>query len=382
MSFSSAGRRRILKTLGLAAALVGVASVSAMAQPIIWHWGPSPGYGLVPPAPIYRPVAPRYAPVPVYPDDDFEPAPRARRLSGGDVSRMLRARGMRVTAMPTRNGGVFVADVEDRNGNPRRVIIDGYYGRVLQTFPSAAFRPPQPAGPRYAGRPPEPDVDTDIMPPAGNGPSVIPGIGPRGEQTEGQRPRATQQKKKQPAKKVATRPPAQPKPSAMPVAPASPAAPMTPPLQEAAPPVAAPPPAAALPPPAVVRPAPAPVTPVAPPPATATPIPAAPAPVTPAAREAAVPPAEAPVTPPSAPAPATGAAGPATEPPSEPTTERPRRRVRFIRPDTPAQPNPNVPGGQLVPIPEPPPVVLTPRPAGSPAGGGTAAAPVPSAPLE
>ena len=89
-----------------------------------------------------------------------------------------------------------------------------------------------------------------------------------------------------------------------------------------------------------------------------------------------------PVTPGQTQSPATG------EPPAEAVqrpqasreteqpAERPRRRVRFLKPDAPATVDSTAPGTQLVPVPEPPPVVLTPQ-------GVTAAVPaVPATPAE
>ena len=348
---SSTAARRPLRGLAVLTAFGAMAmSGAAWAQPVFFSWGPAPGYGYLPPAPVYRPVEPRYAPVPAYPDDDYEPIQRPRPLSGAQVRDQLRARGLHVTGAMSRNGRVYVADVRDRAGAQRRVIVDGYYGRVLQSFPPTAVRQPPQPGPRYAGRPVSPDVDADLMPPApGTGPMVIPGVG-----AEPQRPRASQPKKKT-APRVATRPPAtRTPPAAMPAIPPAASAPASvPPLQDAAPqvpviPEPAPPPAAALPAPQA--------SPESPPAQAAVP------PVTPAQ------PVSPATTPGAAAAPATGETAPAVETPAAPAAgqaeqpaERPRRRVRFIKPDSPSIANPNVPGGQIVPIPDAAPVVIPPR---------------------
>lgn len=340
MPSSSANRRRVfpLKSFSLAAvsalAATLAASMPASAQTIFFGWGPSPEYGLRPPAPIYRPVAPRYVPAPAFPDDDLE-GPQARRLSGAEVSRILRARGMRVSGMPIRNGGVYVADVYDRAGNPRRLIVDGYYGRVIQTFPGAAIgAEPRIPGPRLAGRPPAPDIDADMP-----SPTVIPGVGPGSAEPRTQKPKARQSGPNKPAKTAA-------KPA-----------------------LAAPPPV--TPPKAV---APAAVLPAAPEPALPAPAPEQPAaaPVAPPAPATAAAP---PVEPVIIPAPDAAAPAPADKeaatPPPDTSGDRPRRRVRFIKPDSPTVADPNVPGGQLVPIPEPPAIDLTPRSAEAPATGAT-----------
>lgn len=352
--------------LGLSALFTGASTQQASAQAIFWGWGPSVSYGYVPPAPIYRPLPPRYVPAPVYPGGMYDDEPRARRLTPAQVRSTLNARGLRVTSVPTRNGGVFVADVSDRAGNQRRVIVDGYYGRILQTFPAHAVREMPAPGPRYAGRPLDPDVDTDEVSP--RGPVVIPGIGSGRSEPSGQRPRASEQKKKKPTKAIAAKPPA-----AVPAAIPAPAAVAPEPVTAA--------PAAPLPAPAPVeavtpRPAPpvAAVPPVQPEPRVIPAPPAAPAPI-PAPQQAVAPPASEPppsATPGSTAAPVTGEPDPATTPAPRATTEeppadRPRRRVRFIKPDSPTVANPNVPGGQLVPIPEPPPVVVAPRAAEAPA---------------
>ena len=224
-------------TLAFAITACGLAASGAQAQSAYW-WAPTPGYGYVPPMPIYRQAPSRYIPGPVYPreiyqPDVYEPAPRARPLNPAQVRSMLNQRGLRVTGAPQRNGGVYVADVRDRTGAERRLIIDGYYGRVLQTFPGGAARHGRPAqGPQLAGRPLDPDVDTDVIMP-GSGPRVIPGIGGL------EKPGVNQPKKKKPVKKIAAKPPAaKTAPSALPAQP-PPAATIDPPIAEPALPPAA-----------------------------------------------------------------------------------------------------------------------------------------------
>lgn len=349
----------------LAVAFAALMAGQASAQTLFFGWGPSPDYGYRPPAPIYRPVGPRYVPVPSLPDDDFAGA-QTRRLTGTEVSRMLRARGMEVSSAPVRNGGVYVAEVVDRAGRPRRLIVDGYYGRVLQTFPGGSVgEAPRAPGPRFAGRPPEPDVDTDALQPGE--PKVIPGVGPNAAEPR-QKPKAGQAQPRKPVKSAA-KPSA--KPSAMPSAMPSAVAPAV------KPPVAAPDaPAPVSAEPAPVQSAPGQAAPSGAAPApVAAPVDSAPASPAPAASTASTAPAEPVTAAPNASTaePPAGQTAPenarqSATPPAE-TPDRPRRRVRFIKPDSPTIADPNVPGGQLVPIPEPPPVNLTPRSAEAPATG-------------
>ncbi len=134
MSFMSGGFRQGALALGLTVA-AGVVTAPAQAQNVIFGWGPSVSYGYVPPAPIYSYSVPRYAPAPVYRDDFYEDVPRARRLNPAEVRAMLNARGLRVTRTPFRNGAVYVADIRDRAGNERRVIVDGYLWTGPAEFP-------------------------------------------------------------------------------------------------------------------------------------------------------------------------------------------------------------------------------------------------------
>jgi hypothetical protein len=344
MSFMSGNFRQGAMALGLMVAAAGVFTAPAQAQNVIFGWGPSVSYGYVPPAPIYSYSAPRYAPAPVYRDDFYEDVPRARRLNPAEVRAMLNARGLRVTRPPFRNGAVYVADIRDRAGNERRVIVDGYYGRVLQSFPAQALREPARPGPRVAGRPAIPDVDTDMRQPSR--PTVIPGVGASRPSTPGlQKPRETDQQRK-PAKSLAAKPPAA-APSAIPAP--STATPSvgtpTPPLTGTSPdspPAATVPSAAALP----AEPAPAVILAPASPPAPT---------VIPTPEIVTAPPAAEPQSP------AGAAPAPQAVREAEPPAERPRRKVRFIKPDSPTVANPNVPGGQIIPAPELPAPVALPR---------------------
>ncbi len=328
MSFISSGIRLAVLTVGVSALLGGAGSSSASAQAVYWL-APSPGYGYVPPMPIYRSEL-RYYPRPEYPEDIYERGPRARPLGPAQVRNMLNERGMRVTGAPARNGRVFVADVRDRNGNLRRVIVDGLNGEVLQSFPGQA-----PAGQVYAGRPVDPAVDPDYVPQ--NEPRVIQGIGRSGGLTNKPLPgaRISTQKKGKPAKKTAAKPPAaRAVPAATPMVP--------PPLVPAS---AAP----VVPAPAIA----APRTPVAPAPLQTTPEqqpqPVAATPAVPIeSRESpaslATPAA---VTPGVHPSPVMGEASGGQPTPrqatkaardADPQADRSRRRVRFLKPDVPVVP--------------------------------------------
>jgi hypothetical protein len=361
MSFMSGKFRQGALTLGLTITAVGVYGEPARAQNVIFGWGPSVSYGYVPPAPIYSYSVPRYAPAPVYRDDFYEDVPRARRLNPAEVRAMLNARGLRVTRPPFRNGAVYVADIRDRAGNERRVIVDGYYGRVLQSFPAQALREPARPGPRVAGRPAIPDVDTDMRQPSR--PTVIPGVGASRPATPGsQKPRATDQQKK-PAKSLAAKPPVAAPVVPLPSTPAPDTGAAAPPLSgtsQGNPPAPIAPPAAALPADPVPAVSPAPASPPA-------------LKVTPAPEIVTAPPSSAEPQTPAAVAPAPQAVREA-----EPPAERPRRKVRFIKPDSPTVANPNVPGGQIIPAPELPAPVALPRSAeappasASPSGSGVA----------
>ncbi len=377
MTFISGGIRLAAITLSVSALLSGAGSSSASAQAVYWL-APSPGYGYVPPMPIYRPE-PRYFPRPDFPEDIYERGPRARPLSPAQVRNMLNERGMRVTGAPTRNGRVFVADVRDRNGIERRVIVDGLHGQVLQSFPASLVRQARPpvgpgqGGQVYAGRPLDPEVDPDYVPQIE--PRVIPGIGRNGASEHKPLPgsRISNQKKGKPAKKIAAKPPiGKIAPGVAPLAPAL-AAPSVP-----APAVAAP------------------VTPVAPAPVQAAPEqvpqPVATTPAMPAENNAAP---ISPATPAASTSPVTGE--PEMQPPQphqavkaakepEPLVDRARRRVRFLKPDAPVVPEgvqqPGVVAAPAPPVDSPRPVAAKPA-APAPAPSVRDEAPVvPVAPLE
>ncbi len=304
-------------------------------------WGPRHGYGTVPPLPIpmYR-DARRHQRAPVVHDEYERFDRRGRQLGPAEVRAIIGEQGMRLTGALTRNGRVFVADVRDRAGAMRRLIIDGNYGRVLQIFPGAVTRVPPPLGrERFAARPVNPDVDTDALGP--DIPAVIPGVGPRrsADPADRVRPGQSNQKTKKPVKKTAARPAdarpaaARPEPAIIP----APAAVNSPALEPQLP-------ISTGLPPAQVAPAPAAALPVSPP--AAAPEPASPA------------------TPQSRAAPATGTP-PAAQPPAPRMTEpaqpaeRPRRRVRFLKPETnSATTGTGANTSNLVPIPEPPPLSL------------------------
>ena len=362
--------------------LLGPGATAASAQAVYW-WAPSPGYGYLPPLPVYRPAR-QYLPAPVYPSEypgyQYAPASRARALNPAQIRGILGEQGLRLSGAPTRNRDVYVADVRDSRGNQRRLIIDGYNGQLLQSFPGPAARQAlplreqrlriesDPARSRYAGRPVDPEIDPDIMPP--DGPAVIPGVGPgfgsRGILERGSpqgadplRPRVTNQKKNKPAKRLAAKPPVvKTVPAALPLPPA-PASAIAPQVQQPAP--------AALP------------APAAPPPAEAI---------------SSTPPAGAAASavtgqPPVAAAPVQQGAQKAAAEPEQPA-DRPRRRVRFLKPDSPAITDAAQPGGIVTPALQPP-VIAIPRTASAspkpPTPGvappaGQALPPVAVAPLE
>jgi hypothetical protein len=132
MSISAA--RLVLRTGATGAVLLTLAATQpARAQFFGWSWGG-------PPAP--QPVSPQQP---------------------GAVAQRLAARGWRVLSL-RRNGGVYLADVSDRSGHRRRLIVDAFSGSILQVFAYGSPRPPAgigaglvpipDGGPAYASREP------------------------------------------------------------------------------------------------------------------------------------------------------------------------------------------------------------------------------------
>lgn len=386
------GKLSLLALAGISVAVLASSAQQADAQVGVW-WGPRYSYYDYPPPPRF------YRPVPAYRDYDVEPAPRGYAPSAGGLSaKQVRSRlgsqGYRVAGQVKRNRGVYVADVRTPSGERQRVIVDAYYGQIVQRFPGAFGEPPRPPGRipgrNYAARPADPEIDTDVLRPDA-GPTVIPSI--TSPEAPARRKQTKQKQKKKPAKTIAAKPPVEPAPAPTAIPPVVKAPPTTAPSaaeqQSRQPAPFAEPPApatTAVPPPAVVVPPPVAAVPptqatppvekksverppVEPAPSTAALPPAEPAPATPAPAEPESGPATA--TPPaSEPSPVTGATPPAEKPAEpdaqpqkkavqEPAPDRPRRKVRFIRPiDKPQAEPEGQTGGLLVPIPEAPPVVI------------------------
>lgn len=197
----------------------------------------------------YYEPAPVFAPPPYAVRDPYGPRGPQRALDGlsaRQVEAMLARRGLQMVRPVQRNGKVYLADVRTRNGAPARLVIDGYYGEILQRFPGAhPPRPPAPMG-REARAPDSTDRGLALPPGA---PRVITGIEPPPALRNVNPAPARAGQKQRPKKKVAARPapalraPVQP-PIAPPVATAPPppavsAPAVSPPAQTALPPVAA-----------------------------------------------------------------------------------------------------------------------------------------------
>ena len=127
-------------------------------------------------------------------------SPQAAPVPSEMIYGRLLARGFDVIGPLRRNGGVFLADVQDRSGRRERLVMDAYSGAVLQTFAYAPPRlaPAEPNAREYAPGPSYARYPRDSLPPNYIPPGMIPEPG-----AEPLPPRES--KAKRPARKVARR---------------------------------------------------------------------------------------------------------------------------------------------------------------------------------
>jgi hypothetical protein len=111
----------------------------------------------------------------------FDIPPRSQpdeAMPGAIVARRLAARGLYLIGPMQRNGGVYLADVRDRGGHRRRLVIDAYSGGILQIFAyEETPRPPASIpgagygaayGSRYAPEAAPPSDSFTVGPPSGS----------------------------------------------------------------------------------------------------------------------------------------------------------------------------------------------------------------------
>lgn len=176
----------------------------------------------------YFEPAPVHVPPPYVVRDPYGPRGPQRALDGlsaRQVEAMLARRGLQLVRPVQRNGKIYLADVRTRRGDQARLVVDGYYGDILQRFPGAhPPRPPAPMG-RMARVPDNTDRGLGLPPGA---PRVITGVEPPPPLLNANPSPARAGKKQRPKKKVAARPAPVPRasmpPAATPLAVAPPAA--------------------------------------------------------------------------------------------------------------------------------------------------------------
>lgn len=180
-----------LSVASLSAASLGLVLASHVpAQAQGWFGDRDRGYTYYEPAPVFAPP-PYYSGEPDYDRRSLRrPDHGVRALLPGEVRALVARRGMRLVGPLQRNGRVYLADVRTRSGQPLRLVIDGYYGQVLQTFPGVGPalgpqregipRPPANIGRRVARLPERPERRIDEKPSGGElppgAPTVIPGV--------------------------------------------------------------------------------------------------------------------------------------------------------------------------------------------------------------
>ena len=117
------------------------------------------------------------------------------------VYRRLESRGFALFGPLRRNGGVYLADVEDHYGRRERLVVDAYSGAILQTF---AYAPPRPEAdiPEVRSYAPSTATYSPRYPSAALPPTYIPpGLAPE----PGLSPPRESRAKHPPARKLARR---------------------------------------------------------------------------------------------------------------------------------------------------------------------------------